>query len=159
VNVLGDIGEPTVVFRDSDEPCQTRLGVESPGVEGVVGGERADWRVVSVHLPVGFSRHLVEVLLEVRRRFAEIVDVCQRLYDGTHRLAVWRGCISRDDVLDTLRDIFQMVGEYDPVTAVFRRVRVPDRHLRRTPPFGHRRAKPRCLEHGEASHPGCTCRR
>ena len=37
MNVLGGIGEPTVVFRNGDEPCQTRLGIERDGYYELFG--------------------------------------------------------------------------------------------------------------------------
>jgi putative heme iron utilization protein len=75
-----------VVFANGDEPGETRLGAEPLSVECVVCRECPDGSVVLAQVTEWFGniwtvRQDTDVLLKVRCRLPEIVDVRERLDD------------------------------------------------------------------------------
>jgi hypothetical protein len=112
VNEIGDIGEMTVVFGDGDETSQTGLSVESPSIKREVRREGTDRCVVSVCLVVGMAV-VKQVLLKVRRRLPEVVDVRERLDDFTKRLASRCPRVRWDDVFDARSNVREVIYEFD----------------------------------------------
>jgi hypothetical protein len=119
--------ELTVVFGDRNEARQTGLGVKSLGVKRIVSRKRADWCMIPVLLVLWLGR-VTYILLEECRRLTEVVDVREGLDDIPKRLIAGSFSIDGNDLPDTSGDVFKMVEKFDAVVAVFRWVRVSNRH-------------------------------